>query len=83
LTGFSEIEPRPIKNQDFLGSKITKWNFFQLFHSILNWHDVVFRLANSGFSLVFFIFCCDLDEKKESGNTSHSALLTALKYKPQ
>ena len=31
LTGFSEIEPRPIKNLDFWGSKITKSIFFSNF----------------------------------------------------
>ena len=33
LTDFSEIEPRPIKNQDFLEAKITKSILFQLLHN--------------------------------------------------
>ena len=53
LTGFSEIEPRPIKNYDFLGSKITIDFFFNFF--ITKVCDFVSNL-NDDFSEASFEF---------------------------
>ena len=50
LTGFPEIQPRPIRDYDFLGSEITKSIFFNFFRTksstfISNQNDDCFQLS--------------------------------------
>ena len=52
LTSFPEIQPRPRGDYDFLGSKIKKIKFFQLFHKKILKFALDVELAQLKFSYI-------------------------------
>ena len=65
LTGFPEIQARPTRHFDFLGSKIAKSTFFNFFST-----KVFDFISNLSLLSAFFLFWVSINPQKQ-GSTGH------------